>query len=221
MFFYLFSNEKYNEMVNALGGISLSFVQPKVTNFRKQYVLKHKDGAYIQLDPMEYSHYKEGKENEFDWKWIQLPMKMNGRYLNKLMFFNNTDEKLVVTVLIRYETQQVENSPFIYYSPTREAIIYFDNEGYRLFGGVAEQSIEEKYSTVPIHLDKWKIGFPFPIQPLQKRSEGWGMEFSLELQPRASNYLYEWEFCNDKLHEIEELHSRYQELLGKRQEASL
>lgn len=176
------------------------------------------DQAYTILNLMDVSHYKEGKEKDFDWKWIQLPMKMYDRLLNKLILFNHTEEKLLLKILIHYHAPYMEKLPFIYYSPTRESLVYFDDNGYRLFGGVAEHSMDVIFSTSLIDIEKWANGAPIPIHPLTNRSDGWGMEFTLQINPKSSNYLYEWEFRNNKLHHLEELHSWYKQLLGGKKE---
>ncbi|MDQ0254408.1 hypothetical protein J2S74_001783 [Evansella vedderi] len=195
----------------------MSVVPYLSVDYKKEYALKTNNKIAAVLDPMDFNHFQEGEEQNISWKWIHLPMKTQGKELNKLVLQNNTNDSIYVTVLIRYTLAKANEAPLVYYSPTREALIVHDGCGYRLIGGISDQGNIEKYSTMQINMEDWAIGSPLKYQPLTKESKGWGMELKFLIKKKSTAYLYEWEFQSQKLQELEDLHLQYQELLCKRE----
>ncbi|MDG5788749.1 hypothetical protein QA612_14835 [Evansella sp. AB-P1] len=192
----------------------MSVIPQQSVDYSKNYAFKTNNNISVVLDPMQFDHFHEGTEHSFSWKWINLPMKSAGRRLNKLVVYNNTYEPLSISILIKYELMKNYDSPLVYYSPSKDALVAYDGSRYRLFGGISEYGTGEQFSTVKINVNEWGEGHPLHFQPLTKKSNGWGLEFQMHLQKKSSSFLYEWEFLSHKLSELEELHSQYHELLS-------
>lgn len=185
------------------------------TDQRKEYGLKVNDELRGVLDLSKFDHFKEGKVGSVSWKWIHLPMKTQGKELNKLVVQNNSTEECRISLLVKYEIGDT-SAPIVYYSPSKEALIVHDGESYRLIGGISGQGKITKYSTLSINVADWETGIPLQYKPITKQSGGWGIEFQLFLEGKESSYIYEWDFTSAKLQDLEELHIQYQELLGKK-----
>ncbi|MFA9559376.1 hypothetical protein ACERII_18870 [Evansella sp. AB-rgal1] len=189
-------------------------VLPKLSvEYKKKYALKSSNVMIDVLNPFDFHHYREGENNNISWKWIQLPMKVEGKKLNKLVFHNKKDESVSISLLINYDLTSNSEKPVVYYSPSKEALIIFDGKGYRLYGGVTEYSSNFICCTDKVDLQKWLDGIPLQFQPLIKESNGWAIELELNINPSSSSYIYEWEFQSSNLQELEELHSQYRDLL--------
>ncbi|SDY54005.1 hypothetical protein SAMN05421736_102215 [Evansella caseinilytica] len=190
-------------------------VFPHVTaEYKKEYMFKGKDGFALTLNPEKFHHFCEGENGDISWKWIHLPMKAEGKQLNKLLLANNSEKSVNIDVLVRYEIFSDHNIPLVYFSPTREAIVLYDGSEYRIFGGISSHGNGDRFSTIPVNVEQWKKSSAFHFQPLSKQSKGWSLEFQLHLKQGAASYLYEWEFKGGELQEIEEMHTQYQRLLG-------
>ncbi|MBU9712260.1 hypothetical protein [Evansella tamaricis] len=190
-------------------------VLPKLSvNYKKEYVIKTNECKSSILHPEHFLNFQDGNNSEIAWKWLNLPIRSDGKILNKLVIQNMTKEFLHINLLVRFTIDSDSDCPLVYYSPSREALISYDGTGYSLFGGIGNRREAVNYSTIHVDVEQWEKGLPLNFQPLSKHSEGWGMEFELQLPKNATCFIYEWEFKSSKLHELEDLHSQYQCLLG-------
>ena len=192
----------------------MTVIPPDITvKYNKEYIIKLNKEAASRIFPYEYKNYKESTNDLFSWKWIQLPIKPEKHHLNKLVVFNKANVDLEFSILINYVVENKQEIPLVYYSPSRTAIVTYDNYQYRLFGGITEFGKGDQFSTVEVTPKEWLEGNVFDFKPLTKESNGWGMEFRFLIKGNSCAYLYEWEFSNSNLHEIEELHMQYHGLL--------
>ncbi|MBU9722440.1 MULTISPECIES: hypothetical protein [Bacillaceae] len=193
----------------------MSVIPKESVKYKKEYVLKVNNRVVTLLNPGKFEHFHEGQEPIISWKWINLPVKAEGKSLNKLVIQNMTDAEIDVNMLVKYKVEDSSTNPLVYYSPSREALISYDGNSYSLFGGTGNILEAMYYSTVKVDVNEWSDGTPLNFQPLTKNSNGWGLEFLMKLGENASSFIYEWEFDSNKLQEIEDLHTQYQGLLGK------
>ncbi|MCD8508758.1 MAG: hypothetical protein LRY73_01890 [Bacillus sp. (in: Bacteria)] len=126
---------------------------------KKEYGLKVNNQLRGVLNLGSFDHFKEGTMEEISWKWIHLPMKTQGKELNKLVLQNNSKEGKHISLLVKYELGGTD-VPIVYYSPSKEALIVHDGECYRLIGGISGQGKIKKHSTMSINVADWETGIP-------------------------------------------------------------
>ncbi len=167
-----------------------------------------------KIYPNQFDHYYEAKSELIEWKYIKLVQSAHGKKLNKLFIRSLTDQPMIISILAHCHVRSDGVKPLVYFSPTKEAIIMYDGEKYHLYGGASIEGKANKFHTESVNLEVWNDQSPIRFQPLKNESDGWAMEYRLNIQPKGITYVYDWELSNQEICEIEKLHNHYEKVLA-------
>lgn len=189
-----------------------------VEQLSKEYLIKINNVTFPIMKSDIGQSFTELLIESLDIKWLRVPCENEHTTLQKLCFQNKSSKAIDVEILIHYKVRNEQPIPFVYYSPTSEAMMLCNRMEYCLIGGTSSYGGPLQYQTnekdieLSVRVNSLRSVFP----PFSQESNGCGMVYHLKIDGDESTYLYDWEIKHKNLFELETSHEYLRDLLGEK-----
>ncbi|WP_280768450.1 hypothetical protein [Salipaludibacillus daqingensis] len=193
-------------------------IKHSAEEFMKEYSIEMNNVLYPILSPDKGKYYKEVNIEDLDIKWLRLPSENELASLQKLFIENKGSKTIELKVHIHYNILANHPIPFVYYSPSSEAMMLCRKTEYCLIGGTTPKSGPFQYQTnekdmllsTGVHSDR----SVFP--PISQESKGCGLSYNVKVEANKSVFLYDWEINHANLYELETTHDYFKDLFTEK-----
>ncbi|WP_416149365.1 hypothetical protein ACM26V_24490 [Salipaludibacillus sp. HK11] len=193
-------------------------LQQGIKKYYKEYIIKMNNSSLPIIRLESGKQFIETFIGKLNVKWLRLPSEADCATLQKLCIHNESSSTVDFQILIQYKVLDNISIPFVYYSPTNEAMMICHNNEYSLIGGVSSQRGPSQYQTneKDVELSERVESIQTVYPPISQDSKGFGMGYQLKVAANSHAHVYDWEINHHHLYELEKSHKHFKDLLAEK-----